>query len=224
MDPLSVFASTIAIIQAISGTYEAIKNIKSLPHEFDAVSSSLPIARFNIECAEKVFDDPNVDDSFKEEIKKLLHECNEKATSLKEIFQRVDETFNHEKKKNKLGNLLEIYKAIIIKMSKAHRVETLMKEILEKLHSIGLNKVLRAATQEQVERLETAIKELSEVESSVPDYAFEAGPSNTQHIASGGTGYQNNGGNNTYNNGYFSGATVSGGLTINGVKGANGTE
>ncbi|KAJ5713010.1 uncharacterized protein N7483_010191 [Penicillium malachiteum] len=100
---------------------------------------------------------------------------------------------------------------------------------------MGLNRILRAATQEQVEKLqqqteklEMAIQDLSEVDSSVPDSAFEAGSSNTQHyqVASGGTGYQNNnGGSNTVNfNGQLSGSTVHGGITFNGFKSVDGTE
>ncbi|KAJ5697368.1 ankyrin repeat protein [Penicillium malachiteum] len=210
MDPLSVFASTIAIIQAISGTYEKIREIKSLSHEFEAVYNSLPIAQLNIECAEEAFDDPDVDVSSKEVIDKILWECNEKADSVER-------------------NLREgASESMVDKMSKAHRVETLMKEILEKLHSIGLNKLLRAATQEDVEKLETAIKQLAEVKSSVPDFAFETGSSNTQNIAAGGTGYQNNGGSNVFspvNKGLLSNSHISGGVfNLQGYRDDNGTE
>lgn len=87
--------------------------------------------------------------------------------------------------------MLDFYRTPLLRLGKGRRVESLMQGILKDLDALATNQLFKTATQSQVAQLKEAIDQLSNVESSVPDSDFEGSVTNTtQHIASGGTGYQ----------------------------------
>ncbi|KAM0492207.1 hypothetical protein ACHAP8_010070 [Fusarium lateritium] len=167
MDPLSILASTLAIVQAITSTYKAIQYLKGLPNEF------IEIWPWMIHPER-----PS---------KSVVSGCEEKAKLLLDIFEKVEKGVKHTKD----GSVLDLYRTSLLRLGKAHRVETLMQDILKGLDALATNHLFRTAPQSQIAQLKDAIDHLSNIESSVPDSDFESG-TNYQTIASGGTGYQSN--------------------------------
>lgn len=89
------------------------------------------------------------------------------------------------------GSALDIYRTTLLRLGKAHRVETLMQGILKALQDLAVNQSFRTATQSQMAALKEAVDKLSNVESSVPDSDFVSPLThNTQHVSAGGVGNQ----------------------------------
>ncbi|KAL6918445.1 hypothetical protein FSST1_009940 [Fusarium sambucinum] len=187
MDPLSILASTLAIVQAITSTYKAIQYLKGLPNEFIEVNRNLPLTKDTLILARDRLQDLALDDSSREAIQSVVSGCEEKAKLLLDIFEKVEKGVKHTKD----GSVLDLYRTSLLRLGKAHRVETLMQDILKGLDALATNHLFRTAPQSQIAQLKDAIDHLSNIESSVPDSDFESG-TNYQTIASGGTGYQSN--------------------------------
>ncbi|KAG7402611.1 Ankyrin repeat domain-containing protein 50 [Fusarium oxysporum f. sp. rapae] len=187
MDPLSVIASTIAVVQAVSSTYKAIQHLRGLPNEFNEVNRNLPLAKNTLDLVRDQLQGLALDESSKKALQPLVSGCEEKAKMLQDIFEKVGKGA----KSAKDGSVLDFYRTSLLRLGKAHRVETLMRGILKDLDALGTNQLFKTATQSQMAQLKEAIDQLSNVESSVPDTDFESG-TNSQYIASGGTGYQSN--------------------------------
>ncbi|KAI8625984.1 putative ankyrin repeat-containing protein [Xylariaceae sp. FL1651] len=188
MDPLSTIASTIAIVQAISSTYKAIQHLRGLPDEFNEVNRNLPLAQDTLGLAREQLQGRTLDESSKQALRPLVNDCEEKAKMLQDIFEKVKKGVNNAKD----GSVLDIYRTTVLRLGKAHRVETLMQGIQRGLNALATNRLFRVATQSQMAELKEAVNHLSNVESSVPDSDFNSLGTNSQHIAPGGTGYQSN--------------------------------
>jgi N-terminal domain on NACHT_NTPase and P-loop NTPases len=183
MDPLSTIASIIAIIQAISSTHKAIQHLKDLPKEFNEVNQNLPLVQDTLGLVLDQLEVVDLDESSKKAIGPIVSGCKEKAKKLQDIFEKV--------RNDEDGSVLDFYRAILHRLGKAHRVETLMQGILKGLKAVAINQLFRTATQSQVAKLEEAIDKLSRVESSVPDSDFDSfGTHINQNVAEGGTGNQ----------------------------------
>lgn len=187
MDPLSAIASTIAIVQATSSTYKAIQHIRGLPKEFNEVSRNLPLAEDTLSLARDQLQTKALDESSRKALEPIVSGCEKKAKQLQDIFDKVEKGV-----KDTDISVLDLYRTSLLRLGKAHRVETLMQDILRGLDALAMNRIFRMASQNHIAQLEKAIDQLLEVESSVPDSHFEGPETNgTQHNASGATGYQN---------------------------------
>lgn len=186
MDPLSIIASTIAVIQATASTYKAIQNLRGLPKEFDEVSQNLPLAENTLCLARNQLEGQTLDEPSRTALERRISGCELKAKQLRDIFEKVDNSA----KNGKDRSVQALYRTSLLRLGKSHRVETLMRGILRDLDALATNQLFKTATQSQVVQLEEAIDQLSNVVSSVPDSDFNgSGASFTQNI-SGGTGYQ----------------------------------
>ncbi|KAH7124342.1 WD domain-containing protein [Dactylonectria macrodidyma] len=185
MDPLSIVASTIAVVQAISSTYKAIQHLRGLPNEFNEVNRNLPLVQDTLGLARDQLQGLALDEPSKKAIQPIVSGCEEKAKILQDIFEKVEKGT----KKSKDGSVLDLYRTLLLRLGKAHRVETLMQGILRGLDALATNQLFKTATRSQMAQLKDAIDQLSNVESSVPDSDFEGSMTNSQNIASGGTGY-----------------------------------
>lgn len=185
MDPLSIIASTIAIVEAVSLTYKAIQHLRGLPDEFKEVNQNLPLAQDTLALARDHLQGLALDDSSKEAIQSVVSGCEERARMLQEIFKKVEKGAKNAKD----GSVLDFYRTSLLRLGKAHRVETLMRGILRDLDALATNQLFKTATQSQTAQLKEAIDQLSNVESSVPDSAFESPGSNIMHNNDQATGY-----------------------------------
>ncbi|KAF4335794.1 ankyrin repeat [Fusarium beomiforme] len=185
MDPLSVIASTIAVIQAISSTYKAIQHLRGLPNEFNEVNRSLPLAKNTLDLARDQLQDMALDELSKKALQPLVSGCEEKAKMLQDVFEKVEKGI----KSAKDGSVLDFYRTSLLRLGKAHRVETLMRGILKDLDALATNQLFKTATQSQMVQLKEAVDRLSNVESSVTDSELEDPGSNIMHNYDNATGH-----------------------------------
>ena len=189
MDPLSITASTLTILQTISAAFDAIRQVKGLPKAFKEVGRNLALVTETLGLASAQLESAALKDSARKTIGDVVRSCNEKAASLSEIFQELNRRKEHDKNKN-WSSLVSFYRSMLLRLGKAHRVETLMQGILDSLKVLAIHKVFQTACEQQIQKLESASKQLSEVEPSLHDSEWDQGGRTvTQNIASGGTGH-----------------------------------
>ncbi|EPE05937.1 ankyrin repeat protein [Ophiostoma piceae UAMH 11346] len=182
MDPLSVIASTLAIIQAITASYKAIQNIHDLPNEFKEVETYLPLVYDTLKQVEERIKNADLDEASKTAIRPLVSACKAKTEELQTMFAQME---------GRKGRAVAIYRGLLIQLGKENRVETLMQGILERLGMIADNQVMRGATHSQMAKLTDAVEALSHVESSVPDADLDRASMNAiQNITENATGNQ----------------------------------
>ncbi|KAM0545980.1 hypothetical protein ACHAPJ_011092 [Fusarium lateritium] len=189
MDPLSIIASTIAIVEAITTTYKAIQHLRGLPDEFNKVAQNLPLARDTLGLARGHLQSLDLDEQSKNALQPLISNCEEKAKLLHDIFEKVEKGMKNAKD----GSVLDYYRTSLLHygktLGKAHRVERLMGDILKDLDALSKNRLFTTATQSQVSKLQEAIDELSQVRSSVSDSEFENAGTNIMNNKDNATGY-----------------------------------
>jgi hypothetical protein len=189
MDPLSITAATITIIQTISSTYNAIQSLKGLPKAFKEVGQELPLVEETLELVRCHLQTPNIDESAQKAIEPIIKSCQEKTNALNEIFKEIDKRKKNDKEAKDWADFVSSYRTAMLRMGKAHRVEVLMKGILDGLRGLATHQLFTLATKAQVDKLEDAIKKLSKVEPSLPDSDFESNsPSFTQNVSADGDG------------------------------------
>jgi DNA repair exonuclease SbcCD ATPase subunit len=178
MDPLSIIAGIIAIVDSILATYSAIREIKGLPKAFEEVERNLPLVKETLQIAEQQLHDNSPSDAEKRAIEPIITACESKLKELNKILTKIQ-------KQKKEGNgeiedwssLAKLYQKVVVPMGKAHRVESLMSAMIDSLKALAIHQMFKAATQPQVVKLEEAIKKLSQAEPSIPDSDFEPGRS-----------------------------------------------
>jgi hypothetical protein len=221
MDPLSIVASTLAIVGAISTSYKTIKKISGLPDAFAEVGNQLPLVdRILLAIKRRLRSGP--DQSMEEEaaIAAKLKECEDKFAKLAKIFEALEKKVPRDtgtaSDAAKAGIPWEkaraAYRSVLAGV-KANRVETLMQSILESLDMLARLQIFEAATREGVKALEDAIKKLSSgVPPSLEDSEMEGseGITASQNVESGGKGQQNNaiGDYNTFQSGEYVGQNI----------------
>ncbi|KAF3902587.1 hypothetical protein ABW21_db0207830 [Orbilia brochopaga] len=207
MDPLSVVASTIAIVQALSKTYEIIKKTAGLPGAFEEVSQQLPIVDHTLRNARsRLRRGPDPTDEEEAVIIAILKPCQEKLEKLKQIFEKLQEKCQHDGGPTIWKKMQGTYHRVLAG-AKANRVETLMEDILKSIKMLALNQVFKLAMAQDLTDIDNSINKIASVEPSLPDSEFEgSGTINAQQtVASGAHGQQNNvqGGENTFNSGMY---------------------
>lgn len=178
MDPLSIIAGIIAIVDSILSTYSAIREIKGLPKAFEEVERNLPLVKETLQIAEQQLHNNSPSDAEKRAIEPIIIACESKLKELHKVLTKIQ-------KQKKEGNgeikdwssLAKLYQKVVVPMGKAHRVESLMSAMIGSLKALAIHQMFKAATQPQVGKLEEAIKKLSQVEPSIPDSDFESGRS-----------------------------------------------
>lgn len=184
MDPLSIIASTIAVVQATAATYKAIQKLKGLPKEFIEISQRFPLAEDTLCLLRSQLETQTLDEASKTAIEPCITSCEVKAKKLRDIFQSIESGVRKD------GSVIEFYRILLLRLGKAQRVETLMNGMLRDLDVITTNRIFSGVAIQGLEtRLKQAINQLSTVTSSVPDTGLDNPKSINQTIEFGGTGY-----------------------------------
>jgi hypothetical protein len=177
---LGLISSVIAIIETSRDLYDAASSVEGLHEAFRAVSQNIPLVLNILRDCKKAQEQTDRDYSLttdpdqKREIEEssravepLIKACRENAQRLQEIFEKVvpdDE-----------ASWMERYKkaARAVMPGKKRKVEDLMKEILEKLQLLHTSRFFKSENEQKNEKkskeLETAINQLSELSSSLPE-------------------------------------------------------
>lgn len=173
---IGLIGAVVGIVQATIAVSDSIKNLKGLPEAFKEVNKRLPLVEETLSAARTQFEKEKPDDEAAAKVEPILKGCSGKTQELKGILEKI--------KNAKDKSALSLYRKIVLKLGKGHRVEVLMKNILEDLQILTGNQIFQVATQSQVEVLQKAIDELSQVKPSIPDHDFESA-GNFQHSGKG---------------------------------------
>lgn len=191
MDPLSITAATLAIIQSVSITYTTIQHLRGLPKAFKEVGQNLALVEETLVLVQEQLEGATFTDATTEAIETVLKSCQGKAKLLNNVFQEINRGKLNDKNAKDWSVIANIYRTAVLRLGKAHRVESLMQDILNGLKGLTMNQVFRTATQSQMEKLEKAIENLATVEPSIKESEFDQGSTNlTMNIASGAKGNQ----------------------------------
>ncbi|KPM35886.1 hypothetical protein AK830_g10674 [Neonectria ditissima] len=195
MDPLAIISGTITIVESILSTYNTIRHLQGLPKAFEEVGQNLPLAKETLQLARRQLKRANPDEPEKRAIEPVIRGCQQKVEALNDILKKIENSKDQEGDAQHWSTLAGFYHRVVVPMGKAYRVENLMGDIMDKLKALAIHQMFKAATQGQIEKLEKAIKELSEVEPSLPDSEFEIGGGNVnQNISDQGRGFVSKGG------------------------------
>ena len=173
---VGLIASVVTIIETSRHLFDAASSASGLHEAFRAVAQNIPLvlnilrdckrvqeavdrqynASTNQEEKRKLYDSAEV-------VRPIMERCRENAQDLKEIFEKVVP--------GDQASWLERYKkaAHAVMPNTKHKVEDLMKEILEKLQLLHTNQYFRSETEKRSSDLETAIAQLSDLPSSLPE-------------------------------------------------------
>jgi hypothetical protein len=177
---LGLISSVITIIETSRDIYDAASSAEGLHEAFRAVSQNIPLVLNILRDCRKVQEQVDkeysltVDENLKRDIEEsnkavepLVLACQENAKRLQEIFQKVVPEDD--------ASWIERYKkaARAVLPGKKRKVEDLMKEILEKLQLLHTSRFFKSENEQKNEKkskeLETAISQLSELSSSLPE-------------------------------------------------------
>ncbi|WKT54203.1 hypothetical protein QSH57_004787 [Fusarium oxysporum f. sp. vasinfectum] len=206
MEPLSIIASVVGIVGAISGTCKTIGKITDLPKAFDQVKRHLPLVQKTLDDAQVRLQNTTLTTDQRESIRETLSHCEEQANELKRIFDALEIKCKQDQDAKSWVKVRTWYRDAL-RGIKGHRVESLMNDILEDVKRLGLHETFNLATEDDVEEIKKALEELSKVEPSLDDAEIESRGSihATQMVSEGGFGQQNNpsGGNNEFISGRY---------------------
>ncbi|KAF9872634.1 hypothetical protein CkaCkLH20_09813 [Colletotrichum karsti] len=205
MDPLTITTSVVTLIGAISASYDTVGKIKDLPKAFDEVKKSLPIVQKVLEDTRKRLQTVQtaLDDHNKQLVIQTVQQCEEKATILRDIFDKLERKCKEDRDADTTWSKAKAWYREALRGMKAHRVETLMKDIMGRIKALAMNELL--SLHDDVDVVSSALAELSHAGSSLEDWEFEMGGNHaTQVNESGAHGQQNNtqGGSHVMNSGY----------------------
>lgn len=202
MDPLSIIASVIGIIGGMKTTYTTIKTIAGLPKAFDKVRDDfLFVQKILRDIQNRLIDGQQLSDEDSKATIAIVSPCRDKAQELKRIFDAVEAEYKKDQDAKDWEKIRVTYHKAL-RGIKTHRVESLMKDILEDLQKLALSRSFMPTMQKDLKAIQNAIEELSKVEPSLADSEFESSGTihASQNVAEGATAQQNNvqGGVNTF--------------------------
>ncbi|PVH68540.1 hypothetical protein DL98DRAFT_599436 [Cadophora sp. DSE1049] len=150
---IGLISGVISIIEAAKTIYDATGDAKGQPEAFRQVAARLPLVIEILHSAEKRAQ--ALDETAQEALEPFLNLLEEKALKLKNIFEKVT---------RKDGDKwYERYKKGVTAATKGSKVESLMGEILKDVQVIACEILDGSADRAQVEELEKAIKEMSDL-------------------------------------------------------------
>ncbi|KAJ4168303.1 hypothetical protein NW754_013637 [Fusarium falciforme] len=143
----------ISVNKEIEDIYnQGVKGIEGLPQSFDNVAKWLPLVRCLLETVGHVY----LDEQARLAIESIMKSCESNAVRLRRVFKAVaawEDAF-----------IQEEYLTVMKRISDGKPVETVAREMMEGVRDLAMHDGVKAATEAQVAKLLTAIKELSNIE------------------------------------------------------------
>ena len=162
---IGLIGSLISIIEGAKKVYDAAGDAKGQPEAFRQVSARLPLVIEILRNAKAAA--PKLDETKQEAIEPVIKSCKAKAEKLQEIFQKVIRKYD--------DKWYDRYKKALGTLGKRNKVEYLMKGILKDIQVLVYKRLTGTANDVQMKEIEDTIKQMSEMPSSLPDEAGDAG-------------------------------------------------
>ncbi|RYC66034.1 hypothetical protein CHU98_g134 [Xylaria longipes] len=162
---IGLIAGTIGIAGAIKAIYDAADNTQGLPQAFHEVANRLPLILDALQVAENQLKARDVSEAILDAIQTTVKDANEKASELEAIFQKC---LPHDD-----ASRFDRYVAALRTLGKGHKVELLMKALLENVQDLANNQAIRSATTDQISALVEAVEAVGALEPSVSDDLIE---------------------------------------------------
>lgn len=187
--PGSIIRAAVPNVKDIIKTYEKLEDIKDLPDAFETVVDSLQIVE---RALSKVPDRLDTwDEASWPDITAIAGRWKDKIKAVHGVFKSVASYSEGTKDGETWAIVLEGYRATLTTLGNGHRVEELMKDVLEEFMTLSPYDAFGKAPERQLYKFQDAIKKLSEVKASDADLEGPA-RANIQNVANGGQGWQNN--------------------------------
>ncbi|KAI0473868.1 hypothetical protein GGR56DRAFT_676321 [Xylariaceae sp. FL0804] len=191
---IGLISGTIAIIDAVTKLHSAIKDASGIPSSFRHVARRMPLVKDSLLATQQDID-AGGDESYAA-LAGIVESCQEKLVALEEIFRAVTVT------PGASGGARMV--AAARTLSKARRLEELMKGVAKDVAILAANYSIKAATSARlrslVEDMEDAGRGSAGTPSSISNYG-----TGWQSVHTG-TGHQNiNAGSGAQLNGNFAG-------------------
>ncbi|KAL1860553.1 hypothetical protein Daus18300_009186 [Diaporthe australafricana] len=187
---VALIGNAIEGVKLCISLYNAIKDMNELPAAFHEVSKQLPLVQSTLEGAKQAAQDVAVpanadprNQSFDDQKAMLttITKCEKKVMELKEIFRKARDTYEDDQGRS----FRKAYHAVVDKLGGIkHRVEDVMRDILNEILSLGANQVFRLATSSQIKEIKQALDALEGVEPSMEE-SKQAGGNSFTHWGSG---------------------------------------
>lgn len=163
LDVISSISAIISLLDASIKIYDSAQKDIKLSATFDVVRRRLPVLLHTLETCKnhlKLRKDAIPGDVC-EALEKSLDACDAKASNLRGIFEKIipGESDTWEKR----------YLKVLRRIGKGNKVEELMRSMAEDVQLIVNHDAVRSANAKQNLELENIIKEMNEVDSSVPN-------------------------------------------------------
>lgn len=191
---IGILSGIIGIIDSSIKIYASARKDLKLSETFDTVGRRLPIILDTLQTCRNHLQP--VQDSLPQDaceaLEKLLEDCDEKASKLRQIFEKVIPGEQDTWKKR--------YLKIARRFGKGNTVEELMLSVTEDVQLVVNHRAVRSAKLEENNELENIIKEMKSIKPSLPEeensnISFNsAGGAQTNNVNSGSGQQINNNG------------------------------
>ena len=161
---LGAISSIIAIVDGTRQVYDAATNAQGLPKAFRGVAARLPLVHTILVLAKQHIEG-NAHKEVYDGAKDVVEGCKDKAKKLELLFQKVVPADG--------ASRAERYRLAAKSLGKGHRVETLMKEMLEDVQLLAINHSMAAVTDTHLKDVDDAIKEVAALPPSIPEHPIE---------------------------------------------------
>ncbi|KAL9565033.1 hypothetical protein ACKAV7_010822 [Fusarium commune] len=232
MDPLSIIASVITLIGAITSSYRTIKRVSNLPGAFDKVQDDLALVSKLLDNAKTKLEGVQMDADERNSLAAIAGRCEKKIYEMRDIFETLEKKCL-ESPDGQSWTKLRVRYCEAMKGVKSRRIENLMADLLKDVKLLVMNQIACLATTKDLDDIKVAMDGLLNVELSLEDHEFEGigtihatqsisdnasgnqwnvqGVHSTGNVSFGGTinqgGVHNSGGTHTHLNGETKHAT-----------------
>jgi translation initiation factor 2 beta subunit (eIF-2beta)/eIF-5 len=162
---IGIVSGVIAIVDGIKKVYDAAGDAEGLPVAFRSVAERLHLIRETLKAVEEQLGTATMDKDSYQAIKSNVERAKVKAEQLDTIFEKCVPSAD--------ASRYDRYVAALRTLGKGHKVEILMKELLESVQDIANQRAIRAVTEEHITKLVEAIENVSAIEPSVSDETID---------------------------------------------------